>query len=158
VSTEVNPSESTYQPGLFARLVGRLTAETHHGRSILDALLRYFVTGVLSVVVDVGVLTLLHSVAGVGLVASTVLAYAGGLVVNYTLNRSWTFRSSDDHSRTLARYAVLVAFNFLSTLGIVVGLTAAGLYYLLAKLIAVALNAGINFLAARHWVFAPRSS
>jgi putative flippase GtrA len=50
-----------------------------------------------------------------------------------------------------------VAFNFLSTLGIVVGLTAAGLYYLLAKLIAVALNAGINFLAARHWVFAPRS-
>ena len=105
---------------------------------------------------DVGVLALLHSGVGWSLAGSTVVAYAAGIAVNYTLNRNWTFASTGGHRQTLARYAVLVGFNFGATLGIVIGLTHAGLYYLFAKLIAVGLNASINFLAGRHWVFATR--
>jgi putative flippase GtrA len=48
----------------------------------------------------------------------------------------------------------MIAFNVASTLVIVLGLTHLGLYYLLSKLIAVAVNATINFTAGRYWVFA----
>jgi putative flippase GtrA len=124
-------------------------------RSFLGALVRFGVTGVASVAVDVGVLVSLHSGAGVRLVWATLVAYVGGVIVNYTLNRNWTFQSDRDHRQTLIRYAVMIAINVAITESLVVGLTHIGLYYLLSKLIAVAIIASINFFAGRHWVFVP---
>ena len=134
-------------------LVAKLTDAPAGRRSLFGALVRFGVTGVLSVATDVGILSLLHSGLNVPLLWSTLAAYAAGLAVNYSLNRNWTFRSSADHRRTLVRYATMVGFNITSTLLIVLGLTHLGLFYLLSKLIAVAVNAGINFLLGRHWVF-----
>jgi putative flippase GtrA len=37
---------------------------------------------------------------------------------------------------------------------IVAGVHRLGVYYLLAKLVAIAVNAMVNFVAARFWVFA----
>jgi putative flippase GtrA len=89
----------------------------------------------------------------VRLLWATLAAYVGGVVVNYSLNRNWTFQARADHSETMRRYGTLLAFNFGSTLAIVLGLTHLGLFYLLSKLIAVAINAVINFTASRLWVF-----
>jgi len=135
------------------RVVARLTHQPEGRRSLLGALVRFGITGGLSVAADAGTLAALHSGAGVSLVVSTICAFAAGLVVNYTLNRNWTFQSQADHHRTMVKYGVLVAFNFGSTLLIVLGLTHLGLYYLLSKAIAVALIATVNFTAGRHWVF-----
>jgi putative flippase GtrA len=140
-------------PGLVDGLKTRLLEAPAGKRSLLGSLLRFGVTGVLSVAVDVGTLTGLHSGAGVQLIWSTLAAYGAGLIVNYSLNRNWTFQAQADHRRTLMRYFTMVAFNFSSTLAIVLGLSHLGLYYLFAKLIAVAINAVINFLASRFWVF-----
>jgi putative flippase GtrA len=140
-------------PGLVSGLVTKLTEAPAGRRSLVGSLLRFGVTGVLSVAVDVGILTTLHSGFGVRLVWSTLAAYAGGLAVNYTLNRNWTFMARADHRETLIRYGVMVGFNFCSTLAIVLGLTHLGLYYLLSKLIAIAINAVINFFVGRTWVF-----
>jgi len=52
------------------------------------------------------------------------------------------------------RYLVLVAINLCSTVRIVVGLSAACVPYLGAKVVAACLNAVGIFLAYRHWVFA----
>jgi putative flippase GtrA len=130
-----------------------LRAGTDGRPSLLTSLLRFGVTGVCSVVVDVGVLSLLHSGLEMRLLWSTLIAYSAGLLVNYSLNRNWTFEASADHRQTLARYAAMVAFNVSSTLLIVLGLTHLGLFYLVSKLVAVAVNAVINFLASRYWVF-----
>jgi putative flippase GtrA len=48
---------------------------------------------------------------------------------------------------------VLVAINLGLTLGIVTGLSSLGVYYLIAKVIAVVIGAGINFTGYRKWVF-----
>jgi putative flippase GtrA len=135
------------------RVVARLLHQPEGKRSLLGALVRFGITGGLSVVVDAGTLAALHSGAGVGLFVSTIAAFAAGLVVNYTLNRNWTFQSQADHHRTMVKYAVLVSVNFGSTLLIVLGLTHLGVYYLVSKGIAVALIAVVNFTAGRHWVF-----
>jgi len=136
-------------PGLVARLTEAPTGR----RSLYGALVRFGITGLLSVAADVGVLSLLHSGFGIWLLWSTLAAYAAGLSVNYTLNRNWTFRARAGHRRTLFRYGTLVGINVVSTLAIVLGLTHLGLYYLLSKLTAVAINAGMNFFAGRYWVF-----
>jgi putative flippase GtrA len=140
-------------PGLLPGLIAKLTEAPEGRRSLFGSFVRFCVTGVLSVVADVGTLSLLHSGLGVRLLWSTIVAYAAGLLVNYSLNRNWTFQARADHRQTLIRYATMVAFNFGSTLVIVLGLTHLGLYYLLSKLVAIALNAGINFTAGRYWVF-----
>jgi putative flippase GtrA len=149
-STEPIPSL-----GAVGGFVASLTATPEGGgRSFVGALIRFGVTGFASVAVDVGVLALLHSAAGAPLAVATLCAYALGVIINYSLNRNWTFKSERDHRRTLIRYSVLLAINVGITEGIVVGFTHLGLYYLISKLIAVALIATINFFVGRHRVFA----
>jgi putative flippase GtrA len=53
----------------------------------------------------------------------------------------------------LARYGVLVVVNYVLTLLLVLGIAAAGVHYVAAKLVAVACCAMLNFAAYRHWVF-----
>jgi putative flippase GtrA len=121
--------------------------------SLRQSLLRFVVVGGLSVGTDLALLALLRSGVHAPLWLATVVAYAASLVVNYSLNHSWVFASEREHHRAIARYFTLVAFNVGSTLGLVLGLTAAGLFYLMAKLIAVAVNAVVNFVGFRFWVF-----
>lgn len=122
-------------------------------RGLIAALLRFGVTGFLSIGLDVVVLFELHSVAKVDLVLATTVAYASSLAVNYSLNHSWVFQADGQAHRRLLRYGFLVVVNYALVIGFVSGLTALGLYYLIGRLIAVAVNALINFTAFRYWVF-----
>jgi hypothetical protein len=94
---------------------------------------------------------------GLGLALSTVLAFAVAFGFNFTAARQWAFARTaceGQARRQLMRYLVLVAINLCSTVLIVVGLAAAGMPYLGAKVVAAGLNAVGNFFAYRHWVFA----
>jgi putative flippase GtrA len=122
-------------------------------RALRVALPRYAAVGVLSVGIDVGLLTLLHSVANVELVLATTISFGCALVVNYSLNHVWAFDADGMSWHRLARYAVLVLINYGITVALVTGLTRAGVYYLVAKAIAVAIAACINFTGYRTWVF-----
>ena len=121
--------------------------------SFTATLIRFGVTGVCSLGADFALLYGLHSGADVSLPVATILGAVAAVIVNYTLNRNWTFQARAGHGYTMVRYAVMVGVNFGSTLLIVLGLSHLGLYYLVSKLVAVAVNAGINFLSARYWVF-----
>jgi putative flippase GtrA len=139
--------------GPLGTLILRATTPVEGRRSLVASLGRFVVSGGLSVGVDILVLFVLHSALHLILAAATVLAYAASLVVNYGLNHTWVFQAGGDHRRRLVRYALLVAVNVGSTLGFVLGLTAVGAYYLVAKLVAVGVNAVINFIGFRYWVF-----
>jgi putative flippase GtrA len=121
--------------------------------SVRVLLPRYAAVGVLSVAIDVGSLTLLHSVLGVDLIGSTTIAFALALSVNYTLNHVWAFDADGLLGRRVLRYAVLVAINFSLTIAIVSGLSALGVFYLLAKAVSVSITAVVNFTGYRLWVF-----
>jgi putative flippase GtrA len=118
---------------------------------------RFLVAGGVTFLVDIGSLRILHGALGVPLAAATVIAFSIAFLVNFTASRQWAFAAtakSDKAHRQLVRYLVLVGLNLASTLLIVVGLSAAGMNYLWAKVAAACVNAIGNFLAYRHWVFA----
>jgi putative flippase GtrA len=130
-------------------------AKDHTGvrPTLKESLLRFCVTGVFSLSADVGILYGLHSGAGVSLTIATVLGSVAAVIVNYVLNRNWTFQAQASHGSVLGPYLLMVGVNVGSTLLIVRGLTHLGLYYLVSKLVAVAFNAAVNFVSARYWVF-----
>lgn len=116
---------------------------------------RFAVAGALSVAVDLAVLRVLHGSLHVQLLLATTLSFTGSTLVNFVLNRNWAFSTGRDSRarHQFARFAALILANLLSTLAIVALLTWVGVYYLLAKLVATAVNAVANFFAYRHWVF-----
>lgn len=116
---------------------------------------RFLVSGGLTFIADIATLKVLHGVLGVELLTATTLAFMVAFVVNFTLSRHWTFPGGRDRPAhwQAVKFGMLVAANLASTLLIVAGLSAAGLYYLLAKIVAAAVNAIANYFLYRHWVF-----
>ncbi|HVY11137.1 MAG TPA: GtrA family protein [Mycobacteriales bacterium] len=121
--------------------------------TLRESLIRFCITGVCSLGADVGLLYGLHSGANVSLTVATIVGSIAAVLVNYTLNRNWTFQAKASHGSVIGPYLLMVGVNVGSTVGIVRGLTSLGLYYLVSKLVAVGVNTVINFISARYWVF-----
>lgn len=117
---------------------------------------RFIVVGGLGAALDVGLLRLLYGSAHMPLLLATGLAYAGAAVPVFFVNRHWSFSTSRDGAvhRQFLRYVSLIVLNLLSTVAIVGVLHWLGVYYLLAKIGAIALNSVANFFVYKHWVFA----
>jgi putative flippase GtrA len=122
-------------------------------------LLCYVVVGGLSVVVDVGLLVLLHESFAVPIGIATTVAFSISLVLNFLLNRtamsSWGTRGLTQHA---LRYASLVVANYVITLVVVTTVAHVSTRYVVAKLAVVAGSTSWNFLLYRHWVFKPPRS
>ena len=114
---------------------------------------RFAVVGSSSFVLDIGLLYLIHGVIGFTLAPATTLAFFGTLTFNFVGQGRWVFGTFDRPHVRLLRYLVMVAVNAGVTLAIVVGLTSAGLFYLVSKVVAAAVVAGMNYVAYRFWVF-----
>ena len=116
----------------------------------------YLVVGGLTVVVDIGLLALLHESYGVSLGLATTVAFCTAVVVNFLLNRtamsSWGSRGLTQHA---LRYGSLVVANYVITLAVVTTAGHVGDRYLVAKVAVVAASTSWNFLLYRHWVFTP---
>lgn len=117
------------------------------------AFARFVAVGVLSAGVDTGALVALRELVGLPLPVATSVAFALTLAVNFGLNMGFVFGVSGRLAGRLARYGVLVVVNYLLTMLLVLGIAALDVDYVLAKLIAIACCAMVNFVAYRHWVF-----
>jgi len=72
-------------------------------------LIRFFLTGVLSAVVDYGLLQLLM-LGGLGYGVSKALSFVAGTLTAYALNRRWTFQAEPSRARfvaTMGLYALM---------------------------------------------------
>lgn len=70
---------------------------------------RFFLTGVLSAVVDYGLLQLLM-LSGLGYGAAKALSFVAGTLTAYSLNRRWTFQAEPSRARfvaTMGLYALM---------------------------------------------------
>lgn len=114
---------------------------------------RFLLVGGASVVVDAGLLYVLHGLTGLRLEPATALAFLAGFMVNFALNRQWSFASTGRLRRQLAAYLALVAANLLVTVVLVRALTALGLMYLVAKVFTTAALSVVNYLVSRKWIF-----
>lgn len=113
--------------------------------------LLYLVGGVLSAVVDVGLLQLLLS-GGCALVLATAGGFLAGLLLNFTFHARYTFGTLYSGA-TLARYLCVVAGNYLLTLACVGAADTLLHLAVLGKLASLPLVAASGFLLGKHWVF-----
>lgn len=119
-------------------------------------LFRYLAIGGLTVVVDIGLLALLHESGGVPLGLATTVAFCTAVVVNFLLNRAAMSASgSRGLTQHALRYGSLVVANYVITLAVVTTVGHVGYRYLVAKVAVVAGSTLWNFLLYRHWVFTP---
>ena len=114
---------------------------------------RFLIVGGLSVVVDAGLLYILHGRLGMWLPPATAISFLAGFVVNFGLNRQWSFSGAGSLRHQLVRYLALVAVNLLCTVAMVQLLTWAGVPYLVAKVFTTACLSTINYFISRKWIF-----
>ena len=79
-----------------------------------------------------------------------------GGVVNFLLNRQWTFLATDGRiTRQAVRYVLVwIGYIALSYAAIVIGTRWLGFHYLLVKVVsAVALGLGYNYVLHKHFVY-----
>ncbi len=136
-------------PGVTA-LQERLGAVSRHSA------FRYVVTGVVSAAADFGLLFALHGWLRAPLPVATFVAVALAFLLNYAMNRIWSFGSTARVGPEFSRYLILAGTNWVLTAVMVSVFTWAGLYYLLAKAVTLVLTTAYNYLLYRVWVFAGR--
>lgn len=120
---------------------------------------RFAVVGASGVVVNQGLLMLLHGACGAPLLLSSLIAIEVSILTNFLLNHVWTWRLPlrvPGLLRRCVQYhaaAVMAAFA-----GNVVVLMAAvelfGVDYRIANLLGIAVGTVINFTAGEVWIFA----
>lgn len=105
--------------------------------------------------VDVGILYALTEYAGVYYLVSATISYTFGMVVNYTLNKRFTFRNT---SHAVARQ--FGVFALIASVGLGINLLALyvlvqyfGFYYLIAKLVGLALSFVWSFFGHKFVTF-----
>ena len=122
-------------------------------RAVVRDFLRFAAVGAVATAAHYAVLIALAEIAGLDPVPATVVGFSVGAVVSYTLNRQYTFAVRPAYGRGLAKFLLVVSIGGVLNATIVALLTAQGLYYLLAQVIATCLVLIWNFTAARLLVF-----
>lgn len=90
--------------------------------------------------------------------AATVLARMGSGLVNYLLNRYWSFRSKMPMGREMGRYCILFLGQMLASAGLVMLLSYLSLPVMLAKVIVDTALFFVSFRIQKDWVFRCDSS
>lgn len=118
------------------------------------SLLGFGVINGFTFLVDLALLTVLHSGLGQPLWLSITVAYAAAFGLSFVLNRALNFRSHAPVGPQALTYVVVVIVNYLLwILGVGSGLAALGVEYHLARLIAGACEAVYMYCAMRWIVF-----
>ncbi|MDH3652746.1 MAG: GtrA family protein [Myxococcales bacterium] len=127
----------------------------------IGRMLRFGVVGLSGVLVNQGLLMLLHGTFGAPLLLSSIIAIEVSILTNFLLNHTWTWRlplRERGLIRRVVQYhaaAVMAAFA-----GNVIILMSAvelfGVDYRIANLVGIAVGTVINFTAGEVWIFRSR--
>lgn len=117
-------------------------------------ILKFCVTGGLGAVVDLGTLRLLveygHLTPQLGSVFSTLLA----VIVVFLGNKYFTFGDrSTGFLKQMSKFAVVYVFAYTLNQAITLSLLWLGVYYLMAKAVAIGIGAVINYVLSHSFIF-----
>lgn len=121
-------------------------------KEFLKAQLSAFVGGLF----DFGIYTLCYSLLGVSASFSNVISGGLGAVVNFTINRYWSFASSDQPIGSQLWKFVLVVIGsiLLKSTGIYYLVDILSYNFLLGKVVVeILVSIGFNFTLQKYWVF-----
>jgi len=121
-------------------------------RVVPPTLVGYVVINGSTFALDLGLLTALHGGLHVALPIAFTVAYVTAFATSYVLNRRLNFRSHAPVGKQLVVYAAAVCVNYLAfILGLATALSAIGLEYHLARVVAGMCEA-VYMYAALRWV------
>ena len=88
--------------------------------------------------------------------AASAVGFCVGAAIKYALNYFFAFRSAEQHSVALVKFAVTLGVMFtLNALFFALLHQVAGLYYIVAQVLTTGLLVPPGYLLSRLWVFAP---
>jgi len=117
---------------------------------------KFAVVGGVSFAVDYGLLLLLHRLFGLQLEVSVTIAFLSGLLVNFLLNKYWSFRAprgASQSARQAVLYGLLVAANLIFTYLLISGLARVGIAPELSKPVATAISMVFNYVVYKLVIF-----
>lgn len=120
--------------------------------------LKFLLTGVIGVSVNLGVFHVLY-IFGVPYLAGSAVGFLVAMVIGFVLQKYWTFedRSHERAHVQFALYTLLALGNLMLNTGIVYVLIGKlGMYYLLAQAVGAAVVAGASFFIYRAFIFKPQ--
>ncbi len=122
--------------------------------------IRFGVVGASGVVVNQGLLMLIHGSLGWPLLLSSLIAIEAAILNNFLWSSTWIWRFDYDHSlrlilQKLAQYQAATLFTSMVVNASVLAslVYALDVDYRLANLAGIAAGMGVNFLAGEFWVF-----
>lgn len=117
--------------------------------------IKYFVTGLSGVVLDIGSLYLFKTYLHLLPVTAVIINQFFLLNYIFFLNKYWSFKSIGTTHQQLRRFLLLSTLNYAISVAWMWLLNSHwGVNYLLARLMNIILSVGWNFLLYRGWVYA----
>ena len=117
--------------------------------------IRYCVSGTIATVVDFGLFLVFTRLAGVYYVTANVVSFLCAVVVNYAINRKWTFKSTS--KRVMRQF---FSFGLIALGGVVINTTFLYVFVsqlqiwdIAAKALATAIVLFWNYFLNRHVTF-----
>lgn len=140
----------------FHRFCVDVTARLPFGLSsvVAPTFLGFVLINGFTFLVDLVILTAMHSGLGAPLPIAVTVGYACAFALSYYLNRTMNFQSHAAVGPQVAVYVVVVAVNYLAfILGVSTALAALGVEYHVARIVAGACEAVYMYSAMRWVVF-----
>lgn len=125
-----------------------------HFWSLRKEFSKYFIVGISAFFADVGSLYFLKEYLGLSPTASVIINQPIITLGVFYLNKRWSFNAAGMTHRQVLKFYLLAAFNYLfSVIWIHVLHDWFGVYYLLARMLNIALSVAWNFLLYKYWVY-----
>jgi putative flippase GtrA len=140
-----------------ARFAAAMTAVTRRlpfglAGVVAPSVVGYLLINLCTFFLDLGLLAIFHGSLRWPVPIAVTLSYGTAGLVSYVANRVLNFRSHGPLGRQLPLYVAIMASNYLIfVLGLTTGLTAAGLYYELARVMA-AVCEGVYLYCCMRWI------
>jgi putative flippase GtrA len=140
--------------GRFAAAMTAATRRLPFGLAhvVAPSVLGYLLINLCTFCLDLGLLAVFHGGLRWPVPLAVTLSYGTASMVSYTANRVLNFRSHGSLGRQLPVYLAIMVSNYLMfVLGLTTGLSAAGVYYELARVIA-AVCEGVYLYCCMRWI------
>lgn len=117
-------------------------------------IVKYITVGLSSAFIDLFLLIMLREKANF----TPVLAVATNQIIvicyNFLLNKYWSFETKKEPLRQFSRYAVLVVFNYFSSIILMyLFYNVIGINYKIVRIASIAMLFSFNFVAYKYWVY-----
>ncbi len=118
---------------------------------------KYVIVGVSSVAIDITLLVVLVKFFHLNPTLAVIINQAIVLGFNFTLNKKWSFGSTNAAHKELVRYMILATWNYVfSVIAMYYGNEVLGFHHLLVRIASIMCMTLWNFALFRLWVYRER--